>query len=282
MAAGHHNGFNPFRDAHGRWATPGGHAAAIHGPPVTINDAIRSAAGRPSSSLGDYDSSISAAMLARVDRQAPAAVCFIPRDIAAPLRALIGDAAGTQSAHAILTELAGKAVTGDTEPIHALMLRLAGRDLPKNVTVHDLIDMMDKIAQAPNPATREGRELLGTAIAIASGHGDAAAAVLGGPAGAAWATTRQQLLDQAGPAHQGIDYTRRAAQVGVDLTAPLSARDRAAALYGARQNEIGGPYDHVVMSEIYKLDRLYLMRQAYDGSMWGAHVGNYLHAMDDL
>jgi hypothetical protein len=34
MTAGHHNGFNPFRDAHGRWATPSGHAEAIHGPPA--------------------------------------------------------------------------------------------------------------------------------------------------------------------------------------------------------------------------------------------------------
>jgi hypothetical protein len=54
MAGGFHNGFNPFRDAHGRWATPGGHAADIHGAPEgaankgggAMNDALRSASGR--------------------------------------------------------------------------------------------------------------------------------------------------------------------------------------------------------------------------------------------
>jgi hypothetical protein len=284
MAAGHHNGFNPFRDAHGRWATPGGHASEIHGPPTTMNDAIRSAAGRGASSLGDYDSSISAAMLAAVDRRAPGATAFIGREIATPLRALIGEASSPQSTHAIMTLLAGKAQAdgADKEQIHALMLRLIGQELPKNVTAHDLIDMMDKIEQAPSDGVRAGRELLGAALAIKAGQGDAAAAVLGGPGSAAWTTTRQQLLDHAGPARQGIDYARRAAQIGVDLTAPLSARDRAAAIYNARQNEIGGKYDHVVMSEIYAIDRPYLMRLAYDGSSWGAHVGNYLHAMNDL
>jgi len=63
MAGGFHNGFNPFRDAHGRWATPGGHAAGIHGPPEgaagkgggAMNDALRSASGRATGGGGGGD-----------------------------------------------------------------------------------------------------------------------------------------------------------------------------------------------------------------------------------
>ena len=50
MAGGYHNGFNPFRDAHGRWATPGGAGVAHAQQPSkgsgNMNDALRSASGR--------------------------------------------------------------------------------------------------------------------------------------------------------------------------------------------------------------------------------------------
>ena len=55
MAAGHHNGFNPFRDAHGRWAAPGA-AATKNDAPVAkggaMNDSLRSASGRATGSTG--------------------------------------------------------------------------------------------------------------------------------------------------------------------------------------------------------------------------------------
>jgi hypothetical protein len=78
MPGGYHNGFNPFRDAHGRWATPGGagveHAQQPSKGSGNMNAVIRSASGRATGGGGGGSSKPPATGGAAHDPKDPKAV----------------------------------------------------------------------------------------------------------------------------------------------------------------------------------------------------------------
>jgi hypothetical protein len=288
MAAGHHNGFNPFRDAHGRWATPISHASEIHGPPLTMNDAIRSAAGRPGGGNG-FDSLVTASLLKGVDNIPMRGDFYAGRGGPGPLQQYLGgEVPKGKNIQWVLGELANTAAadTGQAPAIHALMSSMIngnGYKFPRTITKHDLLDMMVKVEAAPSEKALANRQMYGAGLALSVGEGKLAQTFLAGRGSAGWKTAQLALEQAAGPFPQGVNYTRRAAGDGVDLAVPQSPRDAQAAKYQAtKQNEISGPYAGKTMAEIYAIDKAYLQNIAYDGTGFGLHVGHYLRATGDI
>jgi hypothetical protein len=225
MASGHHNGFNPFRDAHGRWATPGGtgvtHAQEPSKGSGNMNDVIRSASGRatgggggggdgggskPVNAKGANPSVITPKQLAAVDALPDALVSSVSAATQALLQERLGGSfPAAESLTYALSEISIQRQTGQladvaTSSLMAKALTEAGYVVPANVTKHDLLHLMDHVTQTSDYDLRDKRGLYGAAVAVKLGDLDVAHNFLDGPdgAGIGWTLTKDEIQTQLG------------------------------------------------------------------------------------
>jgi len=237
MAGGFHNGFNPFRDAHGRWATPGGHAADIHGPPEgaankgggAMNDALRSASGRATGGGSDGGSGgakpaagpVTAATLATIDAQPTVKDAIFSKatndalDVIAAAGGVKGGwQNGLQASHEGLNGIAFNILSdgrGAAPKAHVDLLvkayKEAGFDPPAGATDKDLLRYMDTYEGVPFGGNAEAnRTSYGIAYALKAGNQGVAQTLSDGRQGA------------------GIGWDMQREELGADLAAEQAAK----------------------------------------------------------
>jgi hypothetical protein len=212
MAPGHHNGFNPFRDAHGRWATPGGagveHAQEPGKGSTSINDALRSASGRATGGGGGDGTppSKGAAPFSAATLDAVMARPLTQRGLHPATIANLNDMLQTndwQAAHDTLNGaafhvLSQQAARATPEEVDTLIqaYKESGFDPPAASTT-DLLGLMDHFNGLREGSDAEAN-LASYSIAAALKSGDQGVALTfaDGPTGAGigWDLTRQELL----------------------------------------------------------------------------------------
>jgi hypothetical protein len=204
MAAGHNNGFNPFRDAHGKFSLAGAANAAVSAAALprkgsgAMNDSLRSMGGRAIGG-GAY----SAATLQAVMAQPPK-----------PLRALhpattanLNDMLQTndwQAAHdtlngAAFSVLSQHGARAPQEEVDTLIqaYKETGFAPPAGASNAELLGLMDHFANVREGSAAESNlAAYGIAAALKAGNQGAALTFADGPTGAGigWDLTRQELL----------------------------------------------------------------------------------------
>jgi len=226
MAGGFHNGFNPFRDAHGRWATPGGagveHAQQPSKGSGNMNDVIRGASGRatggasggggdgggskPVNAKGASPSVITPKQLASVDALPASTLSSVSKATQAEIQTHLGGSfPAAESLTYALSEISIQRQTGQladaaTQTLMSKALTEAGYVAPANVTKHDLLHLMDHVTATKDYDLRDKRSLYGAAVAVKLGDLDVAHNFLDGPdgAGIGWTLTKNEIQTQLG------------------------------------------------------------------------------------
>ena len=215
MAAGHNNGFNPFRDAHGKFSGKGRADAAVSAAAMprkgagAMNDSLRSASGRATGSTSDGEG-VTAATFAKIDAQPEAKAATFSAETNATFDAIsatMGVKGGwLEGMHASFDGVNGMAFSilsqgraqAPKAHVDALIkaYKEAGFDPPAGATQTDLLHYMDAYKGGAFGGNAEAnRNSYGIAYALKAGNQGVALTLADGREGAGigWDLTRQEL-----------------------------------------------------------------------------------------